>query len=102
MAVEVLKDGIEMPAPNNLTWIFKVKLNGGEPVRWKVDSFDLSTWFREAVGRYPRHEAGDREEKDDILENWSRVEPRLREEAEKQAQLPMRVVVRGERTNSED
>lgn len=102
MAVEVLKDGIELPAPNNITWIFKVKLNGGEPVRWKVDSFDLGTWFREVVGRYPRHEGGDRDEKDDILENWSRVEPRLREEVEKQAQLPMKVVVRGERTTSED
>jgi hypothetical protein len=102
MAVEVLKDGIELPAPNNLTWIFKVKLNGGEPVRWKVDSFDLNSWFRDVVGRYPRHEKGDRDEKDDILENWSQVEPRLREEAEKQAQLPMKVVVRGERTTSED
>jgi hypothetical protein len=102
MGVEVLKDGIETPAANNLTWIFKVRLNGGEPIRWKVDSFDLSTWFKDAVGRYPRHEAGDRDEKNDILENWSRVEPRLREEAEKQAELPMRVVVRGQRTYSED
>jgi hypothetical protein len=102
MAVEVLKDGIELPAPNHLTWVFKVKLNGGEPVRWKVDSFDLGTWFRAAVGRYPRHQRGDRDEKEDILENWSRLEPRLREEAEKQVELPMRVVVRGQRTYAED
>ena len=97
MAVEILKDEIKTPAQNNLTWIFPVRLNGREPIPWKVDSFDLNIWFKEAVGRFPRHERGDSDEKRDILENWSQIEPRLRMEAEKEAGLPFKIVVDGMR-----
>ncbi len=99
MTVEILKDRIRQPAQNNLTWIFSVRLNNGEPVDWKVDSFDLNMWFKEAVGRYPRHDRGDKDEKEDILENWSLVEPRLRKEAERETQLPARIGVDGMRTS---
>ena len=93
MNVEILKDEIRLPAQNNLIWVFPVRLNGREPIDWKVDDFDLNLWFNEAVGRYPRNQGGDREEKDDILENWSLVEPRLRVEVEKEAQLGMKIEV---------
>lgn len=96
MTVEILKDGIETPAQDNLAWVFRVRLDGRE-IPWRVDSFDLNHWFKEAVGRYPRHERGDKDEKEDILENWSQVEPRLRIEAEKEADLPVKIGVDGMR-----
>jgi hypothetical protein len=96
MTIEILKDAIRPPAQNNLTWIFPVRLNGRD-IEWKVDSFDLSMWFKEAVGRYPRNEKGDQEEREDIRENWSQVEPRLRVEAEREAALPCRISVEGMR-----
>ncbi len=97
IAVEILKDEIKLPAHNNLTWIFPVRVNGREEFPWKVDSFDLNIWFKEEIGRYPRHERGDKDEKDDILENWPRLEPRLRSEAEKEIGLPFRIAVDGMR-----
>jgi hypothetical protein len=96
MTIEIFKD-IQTPAQNNLTWTFRVRLNGGETVQWKVDSFDLNMWFKEVVGRYPRHERGDNDEKADILENWARVEPRLRIEVEKEAGLGAKIGVDGMR-----
>jgi hypothetical protein len=102
MTVEILKEGIRTPAPNNLTWVFPVKLDGRSPIDWKVDDFDLSIWFKEAVGRYPRHEGGDQEEKEDILENWSRLEAKLRQQVEKQAQLPFELGVDIGRTGPEE
>lgn len=101
MKVEILKE-IETPAQNNLTWTFKVRLNGGEPVEWKVDSFDLGIWFREAVGRYPRHERGDNDEKADILDNWPTIEPRLKVEAEKEASLGVKIGVDGMRFGAKE
>jgi hypothetical protein len=101
MSIEVLKD-IQTPAQNNLTWIFKVRLNGGEPVEWKVDSFDLNTWFKEVLGRYPRHDRGDVDEKSDILENWLQVEPKLRAEAQKEASLGVRIGVDGLRFGAKE
>jgi hypothetical protein len=102
MSVEVLQDGIEPPAQNNLTWIFKVRLNGNEPIAWQVDSFDLSTWCKEATGRYPRHERGDEDELADLRENWPRVEPRLRREGERQAKLGVKIGIIGMRSGSSE
>jgi len=96
MNVEILKEGIQTPAQDSLTWVFRVRLDGRE-IPWRVDSFDLSHWFKEAVGRYPRHERGDKDEKEDILENWAHVEPRLRIEAKKEADLPVKIGVDGMR-----
>lgn len=96
MTIEILKD-VRTPAQNNLTWTFTVRLNGKEAVQWKVDSFDLNTWFKEVVGRYPRHERGDNDERADILENWAQVEPRLRIEVEKEASLGAKIGVDGMR-----
>src|SRR5437016_990171 len=95
MTIEILKDAIRLPAQSKLTWVFPVRLDGRGPIDWNVDSLDLNLWFKEAVGRYPRSEEGDHEEKEDILENWSRFEPRLRAEAQKEAQLGMKVVIDG-------
>ncbi len=97
MTVEILKDAIETPAQNNLTWVFHVRVDGREPIPWKVDSFDLNNWFKEVFDRYPRHEKGDKDEKEDILNNWSQFEPRLRVEAEKEAGLPVKIGVDGMR-----
>lgn len=102
MPVEIVWEGIQPPAQNNLTWIVPVRLNGGEPVAWKVDSFDLGVWFKEAVGRYPDHQQGDKGEKDDILSNRDKLGPRLQQEAEKQVQLSMKIRIRGERTRPDD
>jgi hypothetical protein len=99
--VEILKD-IRTPAQNNVTWIFKVRLDGRDPIDWKVDSFDLSMWFREVVGRYPRHESGDNDERADLLENWARLEPRLRVEAEKEARLGVKIGVDGLRFGAKE
>jgi hypothetical protein len=99
--VEILKE-LCTPAQNNVTWILKVRLNGRDPIDWKVDSFDLSTWFREAVGRYPRHDRGDGDERADILENWERIEPRLRVEAEKEACLGVKIGVDGMRFGAKE
>ncbi|MGH9670426.1 MAG: hypothetical protein ACRD3A_09975 [Terriglobales bacterium] len=101
MSVEVRKDGIMVPQQNNLTWVFRVQVNGADR-EWRIDSFDLNMWFREAVGRHPRHERGDTDTKEDILQNWDRVEPRLRKEAEREANLPMNISVDGGRTSAED
>jgi hypothetical protein len=95
MIVEILKNAIRLPAQNNLTWVFPVRLDDREPIDWNVDSFDLNLWFKEVVGRYPHNEKGDQEEREDILANWSRVEPRLRAEAEREAQLGMKIGVDG-------
>jgi hypothetical protein len=100
MAVEILTDRIQAPAQNNLTWVFCVRVDGGEPREWQIDSFDLDMWFKEAVGRYPHHEGGDKDTKKDVLENWDRVEPRLRREAEKQAALGLEIAVEGLRIGS--
>lgn len=100
MQVEVLEDGIMVPEQSNLTWVFRVRVNGGEPRKWQVDSFDLDIWFKEAVGRYPRHEGGDEDTRKDLLENWVRLEPRLRQEAEKQAALGLEISVEGLRIGS--
>jgi hypothetical protein len=102
MTVEILKDGIKLPAQNNLAWTFPVRLDGRGPVPWSVDSFDLSVWFKEAVGRYPRRDRGDEDEKEDIRENWSQVEPRLRAEAEREARLPAMLGVDGTRTSADE
>lgn len=102
MTVDILKDFIKPPAHNNLTWVFPVRLSGKEPVEWKVDSFDLNMWFKEEVGRYPRRERGDRDEQEDILDNWSRIEPRLRQEIEKEARLPFKIAVDGTRTSPDE
>jgi hypothetical protein len=99
--VEILKD-IRTPAQNNVTWIFKVRLDGRDPIDWKVDSFDLSMWFREVVGRYPRHESGDNDERADLLDNWARLEPRLRVEAEKEARLGVKIGVDGLRFGAKE
>jgi hypothetical protein len=99
--VEILKD-VRTPAQSNVTWIFKVRLDGKDPIDWKVDSFDLSMWFKEVVGRYPNHERGDNGEKADILENWARLEPRLRVEAEKEACLGVKIGVDGLRFGSKE
>lgn len=97
MTIEILKDKVRLPGQDNLTWIFPVQLDGQEPIPWKVDSFDLSLWFKEEIGRYPRHERGDKDEWDDIRENWLRLEPRLRVEAEREVGLPFRIAVDGMR-----
>jgi hypothetical protein len=101
MTVEILKE-VHTPAQNNLTWTFKVRLNGRDPIEWKVDSFDLGMWFKDAVGRYPRHERGDNDERADILENWPRIEPRLRAEAEKEAGLGVKIGVDGIRFGAKE
>jgi len=101
MSVEIFKDDIQQPAQNNLTWIFPVRLNG-KIVPWKVDSFDLNLWFKEAVGRYPMSERGDSDTRKDIHENWDKFEPFLRRELEKEASLPMKISIEGERTAAED
>jgi hypothetical protein len=100
-SVEILKE-VQPPAQSNLTWTFRVRLNGGEPVDWRVDSFDLGIWFKDAVGRYPRNERGDSEERADILENWPRVEPRLRAEAEKEVGLGVKIGVDGMRFGAKE
>lgn len=102
MSIEILKDAIRPPAQANLTWVFPVRLDGRGPIDWNVDSFDLNLWFKEAVGRYPRNEKGDQEEKEDILENWIRVEPRLRAEAEREAQLGVKISVDGMRASGSE
>lgn len=99
--VEILKE-IRTPSQNNVTWVFKVRLNGQSAIDWKVDSFDLSMWFKEVVGRYPRHERGDNDEKADILENWERLEPKLRVEAEKEALLGVKIGVDGMRFGAKE
>jgi len=100
VSIEILKEPIDAPAQNNLTWVFRVRLDGGKPVQWMVDDFDLSNWFREVVGRYPRHEFGDRDELDDVRENWEQLEPKLRREAEKQAELGVKISVDGVRISA--
>ncbi len=99
--VEILKE-LHTPAQNNVTWVFKVRLDGRDPIDWKVDSFDLSMWFKDVVGRYPRHEQGDNDERADILENWARLEPRLRVEAEKEAGLGVKIGVDGLRFGAKE
>jgi len=101
MRIEILKE-VQTPAQSNLTWTFKVRLNGGEPLEWNVDSFDLGMWFKDTVGRYPRHERGDSEEQADILENWHSIEPRLRAEAEKEASLGVKIGVDGMRFGAKE
>lgn len=102
MTVEILREGIELPAQSNLTWIFKVRLDGRGPIVWKVDSFDLSMWFKDVIGRYPRHERGDKDELEDLKENWDQFEPRLRLEAEREARLGIRIGVDGMRTGTKE
>jgi hypothetical protein len=99
--VEILKQ-VCTPAHNNVTWLFKVRVDGRAPIDWRVDSFDLSTWFKEVVGRYPNHERGDNGEKADILENWDQIEPRLRAEAEKEAGLGVKIGVDGLRFGAKE
>jgi len=91
-----------MPGQDNLTWVFPVRLESGRTVSWKVDSFDLNIWFKQEVGRYPRRERGDKDEREDILQNWVRLEPRLRAEAEEEARLGVRLGIDGMRTNANE
>ena len=100
MIVEVLKEPIQPPAWNNLTWVFQVRVDGHDPVDWLVDDFDLGNWFKEAIGRYPHHERGDRGELEDIQQSWERLEPTLIREAQKQAQMGVRVSVDGVRMSA--
>lgn len=100
MSIEILKDKIQLPAQNNLTWIFHARFDKGPEVPWQVFSFDLGIWFKEAVGRYPQYERGDNNTRQDILDNWDRVEPRLKQELEKQAELKMEISVDGGRTST--
>lgn len=100
MSVEILKEGIKRPAQNNLSWVFPVRVNGMGPMEWKVDSFDLAMWFKEAVGRFPHQESGDKQEQRDILENWEKLEPRLQKEALREAELPAQIGIDGTRTGS--
>lgn len=101
MNVEIIKSGIRRPAYNNLTWVFPVRIEGrADEVPWKVDDFDLSMWFKESLGRYPRHERGDSDTLSDVLENWDHFEPRLRLEAQRQAELGLKIEVEGVRIST--
>jgi len=91
-----------LPAQSNLAWIFRVRLDGRGPILWRVDSFDLSMWFKDVIGRYPRHEGGDKDELEDLKENWDQFEPRLRVEVEKEAKLGIRIGVDGMRTGANE
>ncbi len=95
MTVEVLKEPIQPPAPNNLNWVFRVRLDGGDPVPWTVFEFDLGNWFKEAIGRYPDREGGDRGELEDIRKNWDQLQPRLAREAARQAEMGVKISVMG-------
>lgn len=97
MTVEVLKEPIQPPAPNNLNWVFRVRVDGGDPVPWAVFEFDLGNWFKEAVGRYPDHKGGDRGELEDIRNNWDQLQPRLAREAARQAEMGVKISVDGAR-----
>jgi hypothetical protein len=81
--------------------VFKVRVDGREPIEWRVDTFDLDTWFYDVVGRYPRSQGGDQEQ-EDIQANWPRLEPRLRKEIEREARLPFKIVVDGTRTSPDE
>ena len=102
MPIEIIKDDIKLPEQRNLTWVFPVRLNGRDIVEWKVDSFDLNTWFKEALGRYPKHDRGDKDELLDVLENWPVLEPRLKAEAEKQVEFGVSISVAGFRTRASE
>ena len=100
MVVEVLKEPIQPPAPNNLNWVFRVRLDGRDPIPWAVFEFDLGNWFKEAVGRYPNREGGDRGELEDIRKNWDQLQPRLAREAAKQAEMGVKISVDGVRISA--
>ncbi len=58
-------------------------------------------WFKEALGRYPHHDQGDSDILKDVLENWGRLEPKLRQERTlRQADLPVKIAVEGMRIGS--
>jgi hypothetical protein len=99
---EILRDRIRPPAANNLTWVFPVRVseaNGPFEQQWLVDSFDLHLWFKETVGRYPRHERGDADTLQDLRENWDHLEPRLRREFARDAELDVVIEVDSARTS---
>ncbi len=87
MQLEILTNEIKLPEASNLSWVFPVRLNRGQEtddiLRFKVDTSDLHNWFKEAVGRYPAHEGSDKQVYEDILSNWDRVEPKLKQEFQK-------------------
>lgn len=100
MMVEVLKEPIQPPAPNNLNWVFRVRLDGHDPIPWAVFEFDLGNWFKEAIGRYPDRKSGDKGELDDIRKNWDQLQPRLAREAAKQAEMGVKLSVDGVRISA--
>lgn len=100
MTVEILKEPIQPPAPNNLNWVFRVRLDGRDPVPWTVFEFDLGNWFKEAVGRYPDRKSGDKGELEDIRKNWDQLQPRLAREAARQAEMGMKLSVDGVRISA--
>jgi len=100
---EILKDRIKPPAQNNLTWEFLVRvneMNDRTEQRWLVDDFDLHLWFKEAVGHYPRHERGDKDTLQDLEKNWDKLEPRLRREFAREAELGVLIDVDAARTSA--
>jgi hypothetical protein len=86
MQTRILKDKIEIPGAYDLDWYFTIEIiEAGLPsrtVRVKVDTSTLYKWFKEAIGRYPDESIGDDRQRDDILSNWSVIEPVLRRNLE--------------------
>ena len=86
MQIKILKDKIEPPSANNLTWYFPVEVHteGLSPraVRVKVDTYDLHRWFKEAIGHYSDESIGDKRQLEDILSYWDVIEPILQKKFE--------------------
>src|SRR5271157_271723 len=99
MDMQILIDEAKLPAQNSETWVLPV-LDGGVRREWLVDGFDLALWFKEAMGRYPAHEKGDGDTRDDLKANWPQVEKRFYQELEKQVELGTTITVDGARISA--
>jgi hypothetical protein len=82
MSFEILKEQIEPPDQNNNVWVFIVRQcyqkKENATLKMRVGAFDLNAWVKEALGRYPVVDVGDKSKLKDLRENWKRIEPVLR------------------------
>ena len=80
MDFEILKDQIEPPDQNNNVWIFHVRLADKQrsEAKIRIDASDLNAWVKQALGRDPHSDRGDKDKLGDLRANWEKIEAVLR------------------------
>jgi hypothetical protein len=88
LRVKVRNTDIRCPQQGNDKWEFHTVTvyhedGASETQPFLIADLDLQHCFKEATGRYPEISSGSSSEKQDLLDNWEVLEPKLQAFCEK-------------------